>query len=84
MMSNERHMRAKRSSFVINVVETSNGFSVIEGIELLNKPEGIAASQQPLQPASTHHSAHSVAAIKEYKPVFKSTPFPIQKPASSS
>jgi hypothetical protein len=83
-MNNERHLRAKRSSFIINVVETPNGFSIVEGTELLNKPDGGSANQQPQLPLSTSANPHSAPPIKDYKPVYKSTPFAIQKPTSSS
>jgi hypothetical protein len=36
-MNTERHSRAKRSSFIINIVETANGYSMVEGAELLNR-----------------------------------------------
>jgi hypothetical protein len=79
-MNNERHLRAKRSSFVINVIETPNGFSIVEGTEQLNKPEG--GQLQPIAPLpSTTSNPHAAPTFKEYKPVFKSTPCPKQKPA---
>lgn len=71
-MNNERYLRAKRSSFIINVVETSSGFSIVEGTELLNKPEGANTNQQSTIPISTSTNQHSIPPPKEYKPVFKS------------
>ena len=52
-MNNERYVRAKRSSFVINVMETPNGFSIVEGTELLNKAEGTHTNQPTSVPVST-------------------------------
>jgi len=67
-------MRAKRSSFIINIIETPNGFSIVEGTEQLNKPEGIVTNQGQTHPSSTISNAQSshTVPLKDYKPVFKS------------
>lgn len=70
-MISERPPRTKRSSYIINVVETPNGFSIVEGTELLNKPEGSATQQQSFQPSTQVHN-HPLPP-REYKPVFKSS-----------
>jgi hypothetical protein len=63
-MSTERQSRAKRSSFIINIVETANGFSIVEGTELLNRSEGAVTTQVQNYAPSTvniNHTSHSQA-----------------------
>jgi hypothetical protein len=73
----ERQQRAKRSSFIINLIETVNGYSVVEGTDLLNKPEGNQQQQSlsaPINNVRNYQNAPQVN-TKDFKPIFKSNPF---------
>lgn len=51
-MKDKQSTLAKRSQIIINLIETPAGYSIIEGTELLNKPQNQSQSTPNVQTSS--------------------------------